>query len=121
MFHQKILIIRVKLANFGHLCKQEHGTVLGRGGGIFYPRCWKRETEKKERENRCFHRDSREFVRPEKLEHAIYGRSSSLINRTGTKQFFIQPCFRGGLIITEETKLLDVSNKYELALLISFR
>lgn len=74
------------------------------------------EAEKKERENRCFRHDSREFVRAEKLEHAIYGRSSSLINRTGTKQFFIRPCFRGGLIITEETKLLDVSNKYELAL-----
>lgn len=112
MFRQKILIITAKLANFGHLCKQEHGTVSG--GEEYFILLG--EAEKKERENRCFRHDSREFVRAEKLEHAIYGRSSSLINRTGTKQFFIRPCFRGGLIITEETKLLDVSNKYELAL-----
>lgn len=36
MFRQKILIITAKLANFGHLCKQEHGTVSG-GEEYFIP------------------------------------------------------------------------------------
>lgn len=101
---RKFLLLRLKSRSLVIYVNKNRRYRFGEGRGrrgTLYPDCWKRRRRRSAR-IRCFHRDSREFVRPEKLEHAIYGRSSSLINRTGTKQFFIQPCFSRGLIITEE-------------------